>query len=359
VRIGFDLTPWFHPHTGIGLCTREVVAGARAAGHEVTGLVSAWRRRADPPGEALPPVARLWTPRMLTPLLFDGLGWPTVESKLGRLDRYVATNYILPPAREARCLALVHDLGPLTHPHLYRHRRVARFRTAIRRCARHAALLVAPSEATVAEIVRVGLAPEGRIRVLPLAGRRLPAHGAPPAGLPRDAPLLLCLATRDRRKNLAQVLQAFSRAAEAVPHHLAVAGLGGERAAPFRAALAGSARPRVHFLGGVDDGALGALYRAAEITICASLLEGFGLPLLEAMAQGSAVLASDLAAHREVAADAACYVPAGDCGALVEGIVELARDGDRRRALCAKGAERAAAFSWESTRARFEALLSG
>ena len=90
-------------------------------------------------------------------------------------DVYIATNYVMLPSRGTRNVALIHDIGRLTKPHLYNKRQVMRFRFMVRRCSRYADTIVTPTEAVASEIVELGLASQDRIRVVPWFVREFPA----------------------------------------------------------------------------------------------------------------------------------------------------------------------------------------
>jgi glycosyltransferase involved in cell wall biosynthesis len=105
---------------------------------------------------------------------------------------------------------------------------------------------------------------------------------------------------------------------------------------------------RVRILGAVSDGELAWLYGHASALAFPSIAEGFGLPLVEALAAGLPIVASDLAVLREVAGDCAVYVPPGEALALGRALVGLASDGSARRELADAGRSRAATFSWSA-----------
>ena len=109
--------------------------------------------------------------------------------------------------------------------------------------------------------------------------------------------------------------------------------------------------------GYVDDVALAALYRHALAVACPSLYEGFGLPLAEAMAVGTPVVASDIPVFREVAGDAAVFLPVDDVEAWKLALIELGADSVQRRRLGARGRERAGAFDWSTAAAQTRAVL--
>jgi len=360
VRIGLDATPLLRPRTGIGVFTDMLVLHARESGDEVVGLVSGYKRWSDGRPDLGLEVHENWVPRAMNPVFFDLLRWPKLEDFLGRIDMFIATNYLLPPARRAAAVAYIHDVGRLTHPELYGRRQVWRARILVRRCARNADLLVVPTEAVAREVAALGLVPRERMHVVPLAARGLPDPGdTEVAGVPRDAPFLLCVGSLERRKNIPFLLRAFGIASSQLPHHLVLAGGGGSaREEAIVAASANGAANRIHFLGSADERQLGALYRRADLTLCPSLYEGFGLPVLEAMSCGCPVLATDIAAHREVGGEAVRLTPIGDAGAFAESLVDLARDEGARRHLRSLGIARSLRFSWSETGRRLREALT-
>jgi glycosyltransferase involved in cell wall biosynthesis len=359
VRVGIDVTPLLRERTGIAVCTQLLVESARQGGNDVVGLVSGWRQLRDGPVPLDVPLVRNWVPRTLNPLLMDVVRWPKVETLFGRLDVFVATNYAILPARRATNIALLHDVGRLMHPHLYGRRQVLRIRLMVRRCARYADILMVPSESVAREVLQLGLAGMDRIRVVPWFARPLPPAGAALEGLPLESPFLLCVATHERRKNIPLLVRAFQRAAEDLPHHLVIAGGTGPDSEVVQAtARSNGASERIHLVGYANATQLATLYRNADVAVCPSCYEGFGLTLLEAMASGCPVLATDIAAHREVGGDAVRLVPPDDERAISAGLVELARDDLARRQLRDLGLERSRRFSMGETRRQFGDLLS-
>lgn len=360
VRIGIDVTPLLRRRTGIAVCTELVLDLVKAAGHEPIGLASGYRTLDGKVPDLGLPVRRNWVPWLADRLFSDLLGRPAVEDLVGRVDAYIATNHVVFPARRARNIALVHDVGRLTHPHLYGRRQVWRFRHLARRLARLSDLFVVPTEAIAQEMLGLGIGTRDRIRVVPWFARVLPANGAAmPSGVPEDLPLILCVATLERRKNVPHLVRAFQRAAHAVPHHLVVAGgAGPSLEEALSVARSNGAADRIHFIGHARADQLGALYRKADLAVCPSLYEGFGLPLVEAMAHGCPVMASDIPVHREVGGGAIRLVPADDEDALVDGLVDLSRDQGARLALRRLGLERARDFSQDRTRQLLGALFS-
>jgi glycosyltransferase involved in cell wall biosynthesis len=234
----------------------------------------------------------------------------------------------------------VHDLAVLRHPGTFNQwtRRYSRF--AVPRVARAARRLIAVSEFTRGEIVELLGAPEERIRVIPNA------VGEPfePRGAAAEGDYILAVSTLEPRKNLPRLLDAFERAR-----------LNGLRLLVAGAPGWGGVRVEgdgVRWLGEVGDEELARLYRGARCVAYVSLYEGFGLPVLEAMACGAPVVAARNDAAAEVAGDAAVLVDPLDPDAIAAGLAEAV---DRRDELRARGLERAATFRWaDAARATVE-----
>jgi glycosyltransferase involved in cell wall biosynthesis len=179
-----------------------------------------------------------------------------------------------------------------------------------------------------------------------------------------DVPYVLWIGSLEPRKNVRLLVDAFSRwAADAdLPHRLVLAGPGGwledeaSVLAPARAL-----GDRVRTVGRVGDPVLRALYRGADVFAFPSRHEGFGIPVLEAMAQETAVIAADIPPVRETATGAAVLLSPDDPAAWVAALDNLLHDPNERARLGAAGRERAQQYSWtrcaEATRAVYREAL--
>lgn len=163
-------------------------------------------------------------------------------------------------------------------------------------------------------------------------------------------PYMLFVGSWEPRKNLARLLEAFDLAvARGLPHDLVmVVDRRSGHAAGVRAkAAALSSRPRLRFLHSLDDGEMGSLYHYAHLLAFPSLYEGFGLPAAQALAYGTAVVASRAGALPEVLGDAAYYVDPHDVQSIADGLYSVASDADLNGSLTEAGLRRVSRFSWE------------
>ena len=241
------------------------------------------------------------------------------------------TQYALPLRPRCPCVVTVHDVSFAREPELMSRKDRLVFRRVVPRAVRRAARVLTVSERTKRDLVELWGVAEDRIVVTP--------NGVDPAFSPGDGAhdYVLAVGAIQQRKNQ---LAAFE-AADAVGLPLVVAGPEKDRA------LAAELRARgARVEGYVDAERLAALYRGAACLVQASLYEGFGLPVLEAMASGTPVVAVHEPALEEVAGAAAVFVHENR---LADGIRQALAERDR---LVAAGLERARAFSWRATAER-------
>jgi glycosyltransferase involved in cell wall biosynthesis len=233
-----------------------------------------------------------------------------------------------------------HDLAVLRHPETFNRWTRTYSRLALSRVVRAARRLIAVSEFTRRELLELLDVPEEKVRVVPNAvGPPFAADGDAAAGN-----YVLAVSTLEPRKNLPRLVEAFQRA-HLNGCRLLVAGARGWGGVQ----VDGDA---VSWLGEVGDEELARLYRGARCVAYVSLYEGFGLPVLEAMACGAPVVAARTGAAEEVAGEAAVLVDPLDPDAIAAGLAEAL---DRREELRAQGLERARAFSWaDAARATVE-----
>lgn len=281
------------------------------------------------------------------------LALPDLLRDLGT-DVYHTPLFVLPPIRSCRCVCTIHDAIPAVRPDLCPADFAAFFKRHAASAARAADHVVTVSESSRRDLVgEVGIDP-GRISVVyepvsPIFAPRAPEEvdrlGVRPG-------YILSVGALDRRKNLTGLFRACARLGG--PPLVVVGGGSGDGSdAPAEAAKLGLAN-RVQFLGRVDDETLATLYSGAEVFVFPSFYEGFGLPVVEAMACGAPVVASNSSSIPEVAGDAALLVDPHDPDAIAEAIAAVLSAPALRQTMIRKGFERARRFT---TDAQAEGLL--
>jgi len=321
--------------TGTEVYTREVGSRLGGAAPEIRWLFFASRARSGLGVDVMVvPLARMWS-QVRLPLAL----------RPARPDLLFVPAHAIPFGWPGRSLTVVHDLAFERHPEAYSFAERSYLQLTTRWAALRCPLLIAPSESTRKDLVELyHVAPE-RVRVVPLGGGEQVDREAASAKrlgeLGLEGTFVLQVGRIEARKNQAAALAAVERLDGVT---LAVAGP--ERDPALAAMLRASSRCRV--LGRVDEPTLELLYRRARAVVVPSLYEGFGLPVLEAMARGQVVVAARASSLPEVGGDAALYVDDPTDPAELGRVLEAAI-GDRkvRARLVQAARKRAAAFTWD------------
>jgi len=353
---------------GVALDASAVPDPPGGAGRYVLALAAALDTRADVDltvvsriGDAVrwpsPVVARAPALRPVR-LGWEQVGLPRIVRDLG-VEVHHGPHYTMPLALGLPAVVTVHDLSFFTHPEWHQRTKVAFFRAAIRTSAQRAAALVAVSAAT-ATLLAERVRPQAPVHVIPHGVDHARFHpddsgddGTARARVGVAPPYVAFLGTLEPRKDVPTLVRAFDRLAGSRPELtlVLVGAQGWGMDAVERAVAEASHRHRIRMLGYVAEGDMPAVLRGASVVAYPSLEEGFGLPVLEALACGVPVVTTSGTVMEEVAAGAALLAPPGDADRLAEAL-ESAVDGgpgaDERRQL---GLEVAAAHTWEASAA--------
>jgi glycosyltransferase involved in cell wall biosynthesis len=277
--------------------------------------------------------------------------WERGVGPVPRGDLVHAPTLLAPPRRGRPLVVTIHDAVPWTHPETLTQRGVAWHRRMAVRVAAVADLVLVPTHAVASELSdfldlgdRVRVVGEGAdtLTVPPDAEARRRRLGA-------TGEYLFSFATLEPRKGLDVALSALAEtAAPSLP--LLVAGQPGWGGVDLSstAASLGLAPDRVRALGWLGDEDLAAVLSAAVAVVAPSRAEGFGLPVVEAMALGVPVVCSDAPALVEVTGGAAVTVPVGDVLGLAEALADVASDESLRERLSRQGRERASTMTWRA-----------
>jgi glycosyltransferase involved in cell wall biosynthesis len=349
LKVAMTLEQCWHRVPGGTAVAGIGMARSLAAGGDVDVIGVSARHSAPPPPEWRPQiaVASLPLPRVLLYEAWHCLRRPSVERATGRVDIVHATTLAVPP-RSAPLVVTIHDVAFLHQPSHFTRRGHRFFRRGLELARRDADLILCPSETTADDCGRHGF-DRARVRVVPMGIDR-PVATKDEIEEVRDRhglwrPYLLWVGTIEPRKNLVRLIEAFAT----LDHDLdlALAGPAGWNQ-DLERLLAGM-RDRVRILGFVPERDLAALYGGATVFCFPSLLEGFGFPVLEAMAQGTPVVTSSGTSTEEIAGGAAVLVDPRDTDSIADGIRSVLDDESLAVKLSEGGPGRAARFSWERT----------
>jgi alpha-1,3-rhamnosyl/mannosyltransferase len=264
-------------------------------------------------------------------------------------------------ARHIGKVATVHDYWHCYYPHEQRWLNRMADRVLIDRVVAQADLVVTPSAATGRDVVRLSGGRPAKVRVVPWGVDRAIFRPLPELEteetlrrLGVNNPFLLSLDVLNPRKNFAAVLEAVSHLPDELRRTLTLVGIGASPASAATATLRTQAArlglsENLRLLGDVTEEELVALYSRALAFVYTSLYEGFGMPVLEAMACGCPVIASDRSSLPEVAGDAALLVDPQKPGQLSRALASVARDPGTRSRLAAAGRTRVERFTWRAT----------
>jgi glycosyltransferase involved in cell wall biosynthesis len=353
---GLDVRPALSRPTGVGTYVQALVDRLPALAPEDRFHFFSASLKERYPSRAWPANVRLVDRRLPVAGLnsaWNRTGWPPLDRLVGApLDLVHSPSPLLVPARRAKRVVTLHDLFFLKHPHLVEGETRRDFVTLVRDHVRRADGVLCVSEYTASEARRLLDVPEEKIAVTP--------HGvdpvyreAPPARQVEDTLRrlrlppggILYVGSAEKRKNLVTLVMAYMTLARR--RHLPPLVLGGPGA---EWAQAGSrVGPQIVATGYLAQRDVRALMAASCMLVLPSLEEGFGLPVVEAMAAGLPVVCSSGSALAEVAGDAACLVDAHDVNGLARAVERLLEDKTLAEEMRRRGLERSRRFDWDES----------
>jgi glycosyltransferase involved in cell wall biosynthesis len=342
MRIAFDVSALTTPHSGVATYTRNLAEHLRSC-------------RQD---QILPMTHTSVLPRALNKTLWMQAVLPW---QLSRVAPEVChfTNSVASWWTPCPSVVTIHDTTLWILPRFHPRRRLLAMRPFIPAGARHAKAIIAVSAATKRDVVRTLKVPESKVHVVyeaaspqfrPLAHTPSLEAVRRKYGLPES--FALYVGTIEPRKNLVRLFEAFEQVRRRGRGSTVLA-LVGNRGSSDTAILASLERlglgDAVRILGQAPTDDVVALYNLADLLVLPSLYEGFGLPVIEAMACGTPVVTSPNGALAEIAGEAAEYVDPTQVESIAAGLYAVLCDPERQADLRAAGLRRAAQFSWEAT----------
>ncbi len=361
MRIALDGLPLSRELTGIGHYTLEL--GRHLAENKPDDHVSIISSRLFLPtvtSTSVPSNLKLLRPSLNPVIRFWWkFGLPKFLSRNG-IEVFHGTNFQLPSRPGCATVLTIHDLSPLLYPETHEARNVLRSKRSLPLAAQTATVIICPTEAVRQEVHEHLGIPVDRIVAIHEAARDcfISANDHEVARVKQQFNIgnefLLYVGTIEPRKNLLSLVMMFEQLVDAHPNlQLVIAGKKGWMVDELFAYVRRSpVRNRIVFTGYLSDAELCALYTSCTLFVYPSIYEGFGLPPLEAMSCGAAVIASNIPSIAEVLNGAGRLVRPDDLETLKGTVDELLSDRDSREQLASAGRERAIKFSWAATAER-------
>jgi glycosyltransferase involved in cell wall biosynthesis len=287
--------------------------------------------------------------------------WAAVAGEYRTIDLLWTPQYNLPLLYRGKLLVTVHDLCQLAHPETLGNnlqRRYAKY--LLSRVAKRASAILCVSEFTASELQKYLQVERERVVITyPAIGSAWRLFMAPRAKSSRP-PYLLAVGNVKKHKNLPRLIAAFDRVSNQIPHNLMVVGkregfLNSEERSRINCKDIGM---RVQFIGHVSDEQLRVYYRNASALIFPSFYEGFGFPLVEAMAEGCPIACSNVSSLPEVAGDAALFFDPFNIDDIAKALLRIAADANMRDRLVERGRQRFERFLGNTCAERTAATIN-
>ncbi len=377
MRFGYDLRPFLQEETGVGVYLRNLLGALARIDRDNEYFLFSASFKQRFPREKIPAFERMtfrdWRlPVGAVNFFWNELGWPGLDRLFKvKLDIVHSATPLILPTRGKKVVT-VHDLYFCDHPDQANPEARRYFKKGIGLSLGRADGVIAISSATRNDLLERFKIPEEKVRLIYLGVNPLFLQDSPPEeqelarknySLP--SAFILFVGALEPRKNLLGLLNALKiihQRLDIIPLMVAGPQPRGTQALRRQVAEAGL-EPWVRFLGHVPGRLLRALYHQASVLVFPSFCEGFGLPLLEAMASGLAVAAAGVSSLPEVGGEAALYFDPKSPEEMAQAIIRLLSDNELRRVLITKGKKRILGFSWARTAAEtlafYGSLLGG
>lgn len=277
-------------------------------------------------------------------LLWQTLNWPTIEKLIGPVDIFHNFNWYFPPQGKGKRVATVFDMTPILYPEWHQEKTVQLDRLRLKRIKENADLVVTISQNSKKDFLQ--FAPQARVEVV------YPASSLQfkPAS---NSGYILSVGTLEPRKNLVTLIKAYLESG--LKNKLVLAGGAGWGSSEIFE-LAKKYPDKIEIRGFIKDEDLPDLYHGAVCLVYPSFYEGFGIPVLEALASGVPVICSNTSSLPEAGGDAPLYIDPNSKDSLKKALIKVVTDESLRKKMIAKGLKQAKKFSWEKSAGKLNQL---
>ncbi len=369
MKIGLDISVLSDPNrTGIGVYTYELIKALLEIDHEdqfiLFGIatLSSYDYLKSLDLTKYPNVETKiykWPAKLFRTsfLAWQKMEWPKIETLVGPVDIFHSFNWYLPPQSKGKSVATVFDMTSILHPEWHQEKTSQLDKLRFERIGKKADLAIAISESAKSDFLK--FSPKSKVEVIyPGAGGNFSSKRGGDKGVLVKYGLkpgyVLSVATLEPRKNLKGLIQAYLQADIKEP--LILVGGAGWKSEELRQSA--GKNPNIILTGFVAEEDLPALYRNAACFVYPSFYEGFGIPVLEALKSGTAVVCSKTSSLPEAGGKAVIYVDPYSLKSIQKGLLEVINVKNRQR-MVRIGLEQAEKFSWEKSAQKLFSLYHG
>jgi glycosyltransferase involved in cell wall biosynthesis len=359
MKIGIDISQLAYQGTGVAAYTENLITNLLKIDKENEYIFFYSSLRQKLPENLKSKISNLKSshiPPLFLEFLWNRLHILPIETFTGKLDVFHTSDWTEPPTNCPK-VTTIHDLAIFKYPETFipkgGHNIIQNQKRKLAWVKKESDIVIAVSENTKRDIVDILKIPENKIKVVYEAQegiyeekKSIDSVGKVKSKYGINGKYLLSVGTLEPRKNIKRVIEAYKILTSQFPEMaLIICGkMGwGEEVEKWKI---GNGNGEIKFLGYVPKGDLACLYQGAECFVYPSLYEGFGLPVLDAMASGCPVVTSNISSLPEVSGDAGILVNPGDVEEIAKGIVEAL---EKKESLAKKGLIQASKFSWEKT----------
>ncbi|OQA03264.1 MAG: D-inositol 3-phosphate glycosyltransferase [bacterium ADurb.Bin400] len=286
-----------------------------------------------------------------------------IELLLHKPDIFLAIGYMVPFCSPKKTIVFIHDLAFRYYPEAYSAKELFLQEYALNTAIKHASKLICVSESTRKDLIKFCNVTTDKTTVIHLAhDNKLFRHSSTKPARSKEKPYVLFVGRLESRKNVVGIIKAFARFKKTtnLPHKLVLVGKPGHGYDKIENEIvaSGNIRDDIVVTGYVSNSELANLYSGADAFVFPTLYEGFGIPILEAMASGTPVITSTTSSMPEVAGDAAVLVDPTNISDITDALNKLLTNPALKKAYVAKGLERAQQFSWDSSASKLLSIIN-
>ncbi len=342
MRIGIDISQIIYQGTGVARYTAKLVEYLLKIDKENDYVLffSSLRRKLNE-NFSRAEIKKFGLPPSLLDILWNRFHIFPIENFIGKIDIFHCSDWTQPPVKKTRLVTTVHDLTPWKYPQTLHPKIVETHKRRMRWVKKEADLIIADSYSTKEDLIKIIGIPKKKIKVIYLGVEENKAEGESLV----EGDYILTVGTREPRKNLKRLINAFRVVIKKNKNvKLVIAGKygWGNKQLNFK-------NEQINILGFVPEETLKLLYKHAKVFVYPSLYEGFGLPILEAMAASCPVITSNLSSLPELAGKAAILIDPLSTNSITRAIEKVLEKKDLRTKLIKEGKTQVKKFTWRQT----------